>query len=131
MQNLQHKTIEETWGKLSLVEQMANIGSEVERAIKWKEKNNPKFSQKAFFRALELFDLTLKNTAELAKSSVLPKLTEIARSKELFADYFWGENQYNSTKESWQKYFRNFNYLARNQSLNPIHHQYKNFAQKY
>lgn len=106
-QNLQHTTIQQTWNNLSFPEQMANIGSEVERAIKWKEKNNKKFSQKAFFRALELFNLTLKNSDTFAKNK------EIARSKELFSDYFIGGNQYNSSKESWQKYFRQFNYLAR------------------
>lgn len=106
-QVLQHRTIETTWKNLTFAQQMANIGSEVERAINWKEKNNHKFSQKAFFRALELFDLTLASTKQL------PVLTEVSRSKEVFADFFWGNNQYNSTKEVWQKYFRAFNYLAR------------------
>lgn len=113
-QQLQHTTIAQTWDKASFAWQMANIGSEVERAIKWKEKGNDKFAQKAFFRALELFDLTLQITADKnIKINNLPKLTEIARSKELFADFFIGDNQYNSTKESWQKYFKAFNYLAR------------------
>jgi hypothetical protein len=115
-QNLQHTTISETWKNLSFPEQMANIGSEVERAIKWKEKNNQKFSQKAFFRALELFDLTLQNipTSNIqSNNNSLPKITEISRSKETFADFFIGENIYNSTKENWQKYFKQFNYLAR------------------
>lgn len=106
-QNLQHNSIEETWKNLNFAEQMANIGSEVERAMKWKEKNKDKYSKKAFFRALELFNLTL------LEAKNLPKLTEVARSKELFSDFFWGNNQYNSTKESWQKYFKAFNYLAR------------------
>lgn len=114
--SLQHIQILETWKKLTMPEQMANIGSEVERSIKWKEKNNEKLSQKAFFRALELFDLTLQNIAASQKKDknlLLPVITEIARAKELFADYFIGDNQYNSTKESWQKYFKQFNYLAR------------------
>ena len=42
------------WNELSLVEQMANIGSEVERALKWREKNNPDYAAKAYERALEL-----------------------------------------------------------------------------
>lgn len=111
-QNLHHLTILETWRKMSLVEQMANIGSEVERAMNWKEKNNQKFSEKAFFRALELFDLTLSCFTNSQKYTLATK-TEVARSKELFADFFWADNQYNSTRESWQKYFKQFNYLAR------------------
>lgn len=115
-QILQHNSILQTWKNLSFPEQMANIGSEVERAMNWKEKGNSKFSQKAFFRALELFDLTLQsvaNTHNPETTSNLPKLTEISRSKEVFSDFFWGENQYHTTKKSWQKYFKQFNYLAR------------------
>jgi hypothetical protein len=118
-QNLQHKNLALSWRKLSFSEQMANIGSEVERAMNWKEKSNQKFSQKAFFRSLELFNLTLQSLAKLENSksdqkiSYLPKLTEVARSKELFSDYIYGDNQYKSTRLSWQKYFRAFNYVAR------------------
>lgn len=114
IQNLQHTTIQETWKNLSFAEQMANIGSEVERAIKWKKKDKNKFSQKAFFRALELFNLTLQDISQTQNSQKhLPKITKVARCKELFADYFIGGNQYQQTTESWQKYFRQFNYLAR------------------
>lgn len=45
------------WNKFSLMEQMANIGSEVFRAISWRTKDH-KLSQLSFERALELFDLT-------------------------------------------------------------------------
>jgi len=39
--NNQHKQLASgKWNKLSLVEQMANDGSEGERAISWKKKNN-------------------------------------------------------------------------------------------
>ena len=37
----QHKELSQgKWQKMSLIEQMANIGSEVERAINWKNKND-------------------------------------------------------------------------------------------
>jgi len=59
--NYQHKDLADgRWAELSFCEQMANIGSEVERALKWKEKGNLEYGEKAFFRALELFDLTIK-----------------------------------------------------------------------
>lgn len=106
-QRLQHFGLEERWSSLTFAEQMANIGSEVERSIKWKEKGKEKHSEKAFFRAIELFNLTLSH------SKIAPQLREVSRSRELFSDYFWGENIYKSTKESWQKYFKQFNYLAR------------------
>jgi hypothetical protein len=95
------------WQKMSLCEQLANIGAEVDRAISWKNKDNKKYSQNAFERALELLDLTLSDCREY------PKLKELARVRELLADYFFFDNSYRSTDQSWQKYFYHFNYAAR------------------
>lgn len=93
------------WRKFSLIEQLANIGSEVERTIKWKPKNL-QYGQKAFERVLELFDLTLKDPKNRER------LKEIARGRELFVDFYF-DNIYRSTTESWRKYFYAFNYYAR------------------
>ena len=49
------------WFQLSLSEQMANIGSEVIRAVKWHNKGEKEHKEKALERALELFDLTLSD----------------------------------------------------------------------
>ena len=95
------------WKQMSFVEQMANIGSEVERAINWKTKNNEAFSQKAFDRALELLDLTLQSETNF------PRLKELARVREGLVDYFFGTNEYLSTETSWKKYFLQFNMAAR------------------
>ena len=55
----QHKNLAGgRWFKLSFYEQMANIGSEAGRAIKWKNQNNAEYCRLAFERALELLDLT-------------------------------------------------------------------------
>ncbi|MFH1392627.1 MAG: hypothetical protein ABIG90_03060 [bacterium] len=93
------------WKKLSLIEQMANIGSEVYRTIKWR--SNSDFAEKAFYRALELFDLTIEDKKNKKR------LKEVIRARELFADYIIGDNQYKSSDKQWQKYFYNFNYAAR------------------
>ena len=56
----QHKTLAKgRWKSLSFLEQMANIGSEVERTMNWKNKDNAEYSQLAFERALELMNLTI------------------------------------------------------------------------
>ncbi|MBU0625586.1 hypothetical protein KKF05_04550 [Patescibacteria group bacterium] len=47
------------WYTLTLAEQMGNIGSEVGRAGSWRERGQQEYFDKAFERALELFDLTL------------------------------------------------------------------------
>ena len=97
----------ERWNTLSLVEQMANIGSEVERALKWKAKNRPELLEKALDRALELFDLTLDSRERLAQ------LKEIARAREVVVDFFLGDNSYKTSNQFLQKYFLQFAYAAR------------------
>ena len=58
----QHKQLAAgKWKELSFLEQMANIGSEIERAIKWKNKNNAQYCRLAFERGLELLDLTARD----------------------------------------------------------------------
>ena len=106
--NIQHKELASgRWFQLSFVEQMANIGSEVERAIKWRQKNNKEYSQMAFERVLELLDLTI------ADKKMIKRLKELTRLREVLADYFAFDNTYNSSDQQWQKYFLAFNYAAR------------------
>lgn len=106
--NCQHKELAAgRWARLSFFEQMANIGSEVERALNWKAKNNASYSRQASERALELLDFTLDSTKGL------PRLKEVARVREAIADYFFGRNEYKSTAESLKKYFSCFSYASR------------------
>ncbi|MBL7198434.1 MAG: hypothetical protein ISS47_10105 [Candidatus Omnitrophica bacterium] len=106
--NYQHKSLAAGgWRKKPFLEQMANIGSEVERALNWRAKNNEAYSQAAFQRALELIDLTL----ESAKS--FSRLKELARIRESLVDYFWGTNEYRSSETSLRKYFLHFTFAAR------------------
>ncbi|PTY40125.1 hypothetical protein [Brachyspira hampsonii] len=92
------------WKTLSLAEQMANIGSEVYRAIKFKKKNNSEYSKNAAYRALELIDLTI--LAQYKKHSI----KEFTRLREVLCDYLLGDNEYN-TDESIMKYFDSFAYI--------------------
>jgi len=104
----QHKELAAgRWRELPLVAQMANIGSEVERALSWREKGNAEYSRRAFERALELVDLTL------ACPHRRSRLKEIARLRETLVDYFHGANEFGSTESSWRKYFLHFAYAAR------------------
>ena len=95
------------WSRMSFLEQMANIGSEVERAINWRAKGNSAYSQKAFERALELMDLTL------SAATTFSRRRELARVREAAVDYFFGSNEFKSTDEAWRKYFLNFTYALR------------------
>jgi hypothetical protein len=95
------------WRSLSLIEQLANIGSEVERALNWRRKANPTYSHRALERALELIDLTIADPRHRTR------LKEITRLREAILDYFMGENLYQSSEELWRRYFYAFGYAAR------------------
>lgn len=89
------------WSELSISEQLGNIGSEVGRAIRWRARN-PDVARGALYRALELFDLTL---ADRRHHGSRARLREIARAREVVADFLAGPNQYASTGPSLQRYF--------------------------
>lgn len=102
-----HTTLtKQKWAALPLCEKMANIGSEVHRAIRWKKQNNTEYSNMAFFRSLELLDLSLETT----KGSTL---REIARTREALVDFFAGDNIYKTTTSIWEKYFNFFLFQCR------------------
>jgi len=108
MNNFIHQSLAEgRWQKLTFAEQMANIGSEVGRAIKWKNKNNIDLKEKAVIRALELLYLTIE--AQRKRKG----LRELTRLREVLIDYFYCDNIYKSTEKSLEKYFLAFNLLAR------------------
>ncbi|MEK7537265.1 MAG: hypothetical protein AAB584_02385 [Patescibacteria group bacterium] len=104
--NYQHKSLAEgRWQTLSFFEQMAHIGSEIERAMKWRDKNT-EYSRLASDRALELLDLTISDPKNLKR------LKELFRLREVLADYFYFDNIYKSDEQKWHNYFNAFNYAA-------------------
>ncbi|MEK7147130.1 MAG: hypothetical protein AAB772_02640 [Patescibacteria group bacterium] len=95
-----------SWFKLSLAEQLGNIGSEVSRAIKWQGRDDKLFFS-AIVRALELFDLTLSD------SRLRGRLREIARAREVFCDAVCGGVEYKSNLKDLDRYFLRFAIYAR------------------
>ena len=104
---LAHKNSAERWYKFSLAEQMANIGSEVSRALYWQEKNNQEQKDKSFWRSLELIDLTLSDPKHKNR------LKEILRLREVICDLFIGKNEFKILPEQLKKYFLEFGLAAR------------------
>ncbi|MBI2775539.1 hypothetical protein HYX58_06020 [Candidatus Dependentiae bacterium] len=94
------------WFELPLVEQLANVGSDIERTIRWRDKGNLEYSRDAFERALELLFLTV------ADPKNRKRLKEIVRAREMLIDYFVYDNSYSSTDKFWQDYFMDFNYAV-------------------
>ena len=102
---LQHQDLINSgrWAKMSFCEQMANIGSEVSRALNWRKKDKPDLSEKAILRALELLWFTI----ELARKYPA-RLKELCRVREVLIDYFFCDNEYGSSEILWRKYFDYF-----------------------
>ncbi len=94
------------WFKLSLFEQLANVGMDIDRTVQWKKRGKTEESEKAFERALELLDFTIADPKNKSR------LKEIVRAREALVDHFVYDNEYSSTDESWQKYFFAFNYAT-------------------
>ena len=107
MRGYSTKKFKKRWKKLTFFQQMANIGSEVIRAINWKGKNK-EYSQMAIDRALELLDLTINDK----KNHQRGRLRELLRLREFLADYFYFDNIYQSSDKNWENYFLAFNYAA-------------------
>ncbi|MBI1866379.1 MAG: hypothetical protein HY005_00710 [Candidatus Staskawiczbacteria bacterium] len=104
--NIQHKELANgRWFRFSLSEQMANIGSEIGRAINWRVKD-VNDSKMALERGLELLDLTIDDPKNIKR------LKELLRVREMIVDYFYFDNIYGSTDEKWNNYFYSFNYAA-------------------
>lgn len=99
----------EEWFALSLEDQLGNTGSEVDRYANLKKANDLDNSQIAFFRAVDLLDLTKQD----------PKLTraqrkEICKVKEVFCDTVTNSAKiYDTDLEFFQRYFLDFGILAR------------------
>lgn len=96
----------ERWYRFSLMEQLANIGSDVLRAMSWKNRTNIEYAQAAFERSLELFDLTVSDPKNRKR------LKEVLRAREAWVDYFAYDNVYGTSDDFWQNYFNQFCYAA-------------------
>ncbi len=104
--NLEHlESVRPSWAKFSLVEQMANIGSEVGRALRAKG-NQPRYWG-AVARALDLFYLTIEDPRWKGR------LREILRVRELFAAAALGSDEFKTSLKDLDRYFDCFVWLAR------------------
>ena len=98
--------IKQKWEKMTLEEQLGNIGSEFGRALNWKTKNQPEYFQKAFERMLELMDLTIADPRWQNH-----RLKELCRLRENACLELSDESQ---NPAGLNKYFLQFATLARN-----------------
>ncbi|MEP6742754.1 MAG: hypothetical protein ABJB61_09670 [bacterium] len=105
MQNLHPSLADGRWFTMSLAEQLGNVGSEYERALRWKQRDETHF-QNALDRLLELLDLTISDRRwRNHRLKELVRLREVI-CEELCGDKRWGEADL-------RNYFLYFGLLAR------------------
>jgi len=95
---------------MSCAEQMANVGSEYERALRWKERGNAAYFQAAFDRMLELFDLTIEDQRWRNH-----RLRELCRVREIVRDQLCSEQPEPWSRRDLRDYFLGFGILARSE----------------
>ena len=94
------------WQTLPLVEQLANVGSDVARAHRWQGKD-PASCEKACARALELLDLTIQDPRWKGRRK------ELTRVREILCDAMLGSTLYGTDLASLDRYFFHFAVAAR------------------
>ena len=105
----QHLTLASgSWFKLSLFEQLGNIGSEVSRSIKGRNSHARYWG--AVSRALDLFYLTVADPRWKGRRR------ELLRVRELFCAAALGSDEFKTSLEDLEKYFNYFALLARDKS---------------
>ena len=98
------------WRTLSLMEQLGNVGSEVDRAIRAHVQGRQDRFDGALSRALELFDLTASDPRWK-----LHQRREILRAREQFCRVFFDETAEPDLGAYLSKYFLQFAVAARAQ----------------
>ena len=99
------------WTTLTLADQLANVGSEVDRAIRaWEAQRSDRFDR-ALARALELFDLTVGDNRWRG-----PRRREILRAREEFCRLFFDQEYVRDAARALSTYFLQFAVLAQRRS---------------
>ncbi len=96
------------WGRLELVEQLGNVGSEVDRAIRAHEAGRLSRFDGALERALELFDLTAADPRWHGH-----RCQEVLRAREEFCRLFFDPEVPPESADGLRRYFFGFARAAR------------------
>jgi hypothetical protein len=96
------------WADLTLAEQLAHVGSEVERVLRANEAGNASRREHALSRALELFDLTAADHRWRG-----PRRREVLRAREELCAVVFGAHPAPASGAGLRRYFLAFAVLAR------------------
>ncbi|MXW17148.1 MAG: hypothetical protein F4123_13865 [Gemmatimonadetes bacterium] len=96
------------WAHLELIEQLGNVGTEVDRTIRAHEAGRTSRFDSALERALELFDLTASDPRWHGH-----RCQEILRAREEFCRLFFDPDVPSGSAEGLRRYFFGFGHAAR------------------
>ncbi len=96
------KDLKATWFEMPIGMQISNIGSEVSRAINWKNKGNEKRERGFCEKAIEFLRLSIEDPKNIHRAG------ELSFCIEELEDYFFGENIYGTDDRMLRKYYDAF-----------------------
>lgn len=96
------------WFTFSLATQLGNVGSEYERALRWKQQGDKDRFEHAFARMLELLDLTIADPRWKNH-----RLKELTRLREVICDELYNDAPEFVQASDLRQYFLYFGILAR------------------
>jgi hypothetical protein len=109
-----HADLGDRWATFSLMEQLANVGSEVDRTIRAHAAGSTSRFDNALARALELFDFTAADARWRG-----PRRREILRAREEFCRLFFDASSApeSASESGLQRYFLHFAAAANRQRM--------------
>ena len=99
----------ERWARMTIHEQMGNIGSEVERAFAAKRRRSPELLEGAVYRARDLFDATV----EILVRSRSHRTREVLRARDQFLTAVYNDDTPQEEMDSLARYFMFYALAAR------------------
>lgn len=99
---LKNRQVMETWFSMPISEQISNIGSEVLRADKWKQRGNEARMRGFYNAAIRFLRLSIMDP----KNHAL--VGELNLCIDELADYFIGRNIWQTSSETLKRYYNAF-----------------------
>lgn len=92
------------WYDMPVWMQISNIGSEVERAIKWKNRGDRQKAENFCRKAIDFWNLSLSDPKNKHREG------EFVSAIDELKDYFLGNNEYKTNDEILRRYYDAFLY---------------------
>ena len=107
--NIPYAIDRERWSKMSIFDQMGNIGSEVGRSFSAKRRGDDAGCAQAVGRAIDLFDATVSSL--IASKSIRSK--EVLRAKEVYLSAIFDKALPGEDDQRVEQYFMQYAIAAR------------------